>query len=61
MVEQMPPGGDIMIRDQLAGNGGLFTFVQLYNRTDGCIALGNNDIDVVREADNLGTPIEIRP
>ena len=55
------PGGDIMIHGQLNGYGGLSTFVQLFNWTDGCIALSDQDMDVVWEAVNPGTPIEIRP
>jgi murein L,D-transpeptidase YafK len=55
------PGGNIMIHGQLNGYGGFSTFVQLFNWTDGCIALSNNDMDFVWEAVNPGTPIEIRP
>ena len=55
------PGGDIMIHGQLNGYGGLSTFVQLFNWTDGCIALSDQDMDVVWDAVNPGTPIEIRP
>lgn len=55
------PGGDTMIHGQLNGYGGLSTFVQLFNWTDGCIALSDQDMDVVWEAVNPGTPIEIRP
>ena len=64
MVEQMPCqdlSGDIMTHGQPNGYGGLSTFVQLFNWTDGCSALCNNDMDVVREAVNPGTPIEIQP
>ena len=64
MVEQMPCqdlSGDIMIHGQLNGYEGLSTFVQFFIWTDGRIALCNSDMDVVREAVNPGTPIEIRP
>jgi len=40
---------------------GLSTFAQLFNWTNGCIALSNRDMDVVWQTVNPGTPIEIRP
>jgi murein L,D-transpeptidase YafK len=55
------PGGDIMIHGQANGYGGFSTIVQLFNWTNGCIALSNPDMDVVWDAVKPGTPIEIRP
>ena len=55
------PGGHIMVHGQRNGYGALSTFVQLFNWTNGCIALSNRDMDVVWDAVNPGTPIEIRP
>ena len=55
------PGGDIMIHGQSNGYGGFSTIVQLFNWTNGCIALSNPDMDVVWGAVKPGTPIEIRP
>ena len=55
------PGGEIMIHGQPNGYGGFSTIVQLFNWTNGCIALSNPDMDVVWDAVKPGTPIEIRP
>ena len=55
------PGGDIMIHGQPNGYGGFSTIVQLFNWTNGCIALSNPDMDVIWDAVKPGTPIEIRP
>lgn len=55
------PGGHIMVHGQRNGYGGFSTIVQFFNWTNGCIALSNPDMDVVWQAVNPGTPIEIRP
>jgi len=55
------PGGDIMIHGQRNGYEGLSTFAQLFNWTDGCIALTNPEMDIVWDAVRTGTPIEIKP
>ena len=55
------PGGHIMVHGQRNGYEGFATIVQLFNWTDGCIALSNKDMDVVWQTVNPGTPIEIRP
>ena len=55
------PGGAIMIHGQRNGYEGLSTFAQLFNWTNGCIALNNPDMDVVWKAVKPGTPIEIKP
>lgn len=55
------PGGSIMIHGQKNGWGWLAPLVQLFNWTDGCIALSNSDMDRVWNAVDVKTPIEIDP
>lgn len=55
------PGGDIMIHGQPNGKEWLGPISQLFNWTDGCIALRNKDMDAVWDAVDPGTPIEISP
>lgn len=55
------PGGLIMIHGQKNGWGWLAPVAQLFNWTDGCIALKNKDMDAVWSAVDVGTPIEIYP
>lgn len=55
------PGGDIMIHGQANGLEWLTLVSQLFNWTDGCIALSNRNMDRVWDAVDAGTPIEIRP
>ena len=55
------PGGEIMIHGQKNGYGQFSAIVQLFNWTNGCIALSNRDMDAVWNAVKPGTPIEIRP
>ncbi len=55
------PGGDIMIHGQPNGWGRWSPLTQLFNWTDGCIALSNKNMDIVWESVNAGIPIEIRP
>jgi murein L,D-transpeptidase YafK len=55
------PGGDIMIHGQKNGWGWLAPIAQLFDWTDGCVALANSDMDKVWDAVDVGTPIEIRP
>ena len=55
------PGGDIMVHGQ-PNKWGTFSFItQLFNWTNGCIALSNSDMDAVWNAVDPGTPIQIRP
>lgn len=56
-----PPGGSIMIHGQKNHIGWLSFISQRFNWTDGCIALTNNDMDLVWDSINPGTPIEIKP
>ena len=55
------PGGLIMIHGQKNGFGWLSFITQLFNWTDGCIALTNEDMDEVWESVDVGTPIDIKP
>lgn len=55
------PGGAIMIHGQKKGWGWLSIFTQRLNWTNGCIALADDDLDVVWDAVDVGTPIEIKP
>ena len=55
------PGGDIMIHGQANDWGWAAPVVQLFNWTNGCIALKNQQMDKVWEAVDPGTPIEIKP
>ena len=55
------PGGQIMIHGQKNGYGWLSFITQLFNWTDGCIALSDSDMDKVWELVDVGTPIEIKP
>lgn len=55
------PGGDIMIHGQRNGYEGFQTIAQLFNWTNGCIAVKNHEMDIVWRAVKIGTPIEIRP
>lgn len=55
------PGGNIMVHGQKAGFGWLSGLSRYINWTDGCIALSDQDMAVVWEAIEPGTPIEIRP
>ena len=55
------PGGDIMIHGQLNGYEGFSAIAQLFNWTNGCIAVKNHEMDIVWRAVKVGTPIEIRP
>ena len=55
------PGGAIMIHGQKNGWGWLSPIAQLFNWTNGCIALSNADMQAVWDAVDAGTPIEIEP
>ncbi len=55
------PGGDIMIHGQRNRWGWLSPIAQLFNWTNGCIALSDRNMDAVWKAVDVGTPIEIRP
>ncbi len=55
------PGGQIMIHGQKNGISWPSAITQLFNWTDGCIALSNKDMDEVWNAVEVGTPILIEP
>ena len=55
------PGGDVMIHGQKNGWGWLAPISQLFDWTDGCVALRNSDMEKVWKAVDIGTPIEIQP
>ena len=55
------PGGQIMIHGQKNGFVWPASITQLFNWTDGCIALSNRDMDEVWKAVDVGTPILIKP
>ncbi len=60
-TQGVEPGGAIMVHGQKNGLGWLSAIAQLFNWTNGCIALRNDDMDQVWESVDVGTPIEIRP
>lgn len=55
------PGGQVMIHGQKNGFAWLGPIAQLFDWTNGCIALSNADMDVVWTAVDVGTLIEINP
>jgi len=55
------PGGMIMIHGQKNGFGFLGPIVQLFDWTEGCIAVANDDMDEIWKQVKNGTPIEIMP
>jgi murein L,D-transpeptidase YafK len=54
------PGGLIMIHGQPNGFGWFSPILQLFNWTDGCIALSNKDMDIVWDLVKVGRPIKIK-
>lgn len=55
------PGGQIMIHGQKNGRSWLAPFAQLFNWTDGCIAVTDAEMEEIWQAVKVGTPIEILP
>ncbi len=55
------PGGQIMIHGQRNGLGWLAPITQLFNWTDGCVALSNSDMDRIWNAVEVGTTVVIEP
>ncbi|MFB2550889.1 L,D-transpeptidase family protein [Ensifer soli] len=55
------PGGMIMIHGQRNNFGWLAPVTQLFDWTDGCIAVTNADMDIIWSRVPDGTVIEIRP
>ncbi len=54
-------GGMIMIHGQRNGFGWAASLVQYFDWTNGCIAVTNNEMDIIWDMVPNGTPIEIRP
>lgn len=57
----VPPGGAIMVHGTPNWAFGLGSLLQYFDWTNGCIALSNDDMQVVWDRVKDGTPIEIRP
>ncbi len=55
------PGGWIMIHGQKNGMGHLAPITQQMNWTDGCVAVTDAEMDLIWQAVDVGTPIDIRP
>lgn len=55
------PGGWIMIHGQKNGFGYLAPMTQATDWTNGCIAVTNREMEMIWQAVDVGTPIEIRP
>lgn len=55
------PGGQVMIHGQKNGFGWLSPITQLFDWTNGCIALSNSDMEAVWNSVEPGTPIQITP
>lgn len=60
-AQGVKPGGLILIHGQKNGLGWMAPVSELFNWTDGCVALSNQDMDQVWQAVEVGTPIEIYP
>jgi murein L,D-transpeptidase YafK len=57
----VPPGGDIMIHGQRNDLAWLAPITERFNWTDGCIAVRNQEMDIIWSAVEVGTPIIINP
>lgn len=55
------PGGQIMIHGQRNGLGWLAPINQYFDWTNGCVALSNDEMDIVWARVKVGTPIELQP
>lgn len=55
------PGGMIMIHGQVNGYGWWSWLVQMFDWTDGCIAVHDDEMDEIWTMVRDGTPIEISP
>ncbi len=60
-ARNVKPGGAIMIHGQRNGFGWAAKLTQQFNWTNGCIALTNEDMQVVWDSVLPGTPIVIKP
>jgi murein L,D-transpeptidase YafK len=57
---RVPPGGDIMVHGLPNGLGWLGRLHQLFDWTNGCIAVTDREIEEIYRAVPDGTPIEIK-
>ena len=58
----LEPGGQIMIHGQpLQADRATRKKARFFNWTNGCIAVANEDMDIIWEAVDAGTPITIEP
>jgi murein L,D-transpeptidase YafK len=55
------PGGDIMIHGLPNGRGWIGPAHRLYDWTEGCIAVTDDEMDEIWKLVPVGTPVEIRP
>jgi len=55
------PGGDIFIHGLPNGRGAIGKLHRLYDWTDGCIAVTNEEVEELWKVVPVGTPIEILP
>lgn len=55
------PGGSVMIHGQKNRLGWASFISQHFNWTNGCIALTNEEMELVWQAVDAGTPIEVKP
>lgn len=55
------PGGNIVIHGQRNGQGWFAFIAQGLNWTDGCIAVRNEEMDIIWDSVAVGTPIIINP
>jgi murein L,D-transpeptidase YafK len=60
-AKKVNPGGAIMIHGQRNGFGWAAPITQRFNWTNGCIALTNEDMQIVWNSIVPGTPIVIKP
>ena len=58
---KVDPGGQIMIHGQKNGYSRFAQLTQLYNWTDGCIAVTNLEMEEIWRMVQVGTSIEILP
>lgn len=61
MARNVPPGGDIMIHGLPNGMGALSLLFHGVDWTNGCIAVGDDEIEEIARAVPDGTPIVIHP
>ncbi|MAD46915.1 MAG: hypothetical protein CMH98_18130 [Oceanospirillaceae bacterium] len=59
-ARKVSPGGMIMVHGQKNGLGWLAPLTQLFDWTDGCIAVTNSEMDTFMSLVDAGTPVEIR-